>query len=53
MRWSADDAWKRDYGKTDGLSAAELERLRAEFDAVKAVAKELKNTNPIGRSSKL
>jgi hypothetical protein len=42
LRWSADDAWKRDYGNIDGLSAAEVERLRAEFDAGKAVAHALK-----------
>jgi len=38
LRWSDDEAWKRDYGNVEGLSAAELERLRAEFDAGKAVA---------------
>ncbi|HVT50115.1 MAG TPA: hypothetical protein VHE77_01015 [Dongiaceae bacterium] len=42
LRWSADEAWKRDYGNIVGLAPAELERLRAEFDAGKAVAHERK-----------
>jgi len=42
LRWSADDSWKRDYGNIDGLTAAELDRLRTEFDQGKSVAKRLK-----------
>jgi D-proline reductase (dithiol) PrdB len=42
LRWSDDDAWKRDYGNVEGLSRAELERLRAEFDTGKAKAQQLK-----------
>jgi len=40
LAWSADESWKRDYGNTEDLSPQELARLRAEFDAVKAVAKQ-------------
>jgi hypothetical protein len=42
LRWSADDAWKRDYGNIEGLAPDALQRLRAEFDQIKTVAKERK-----------
>lgn len=42
LRWSEDSSWKRDYGRIDHLSPQEKQRLRAEFDAVKAVAQEKK-----------
>jgi len=35
LRWSADSAWKRDYGRVAGLSPAELAALRADFEAQK------------------
>lgn len=38
LRWSADPSWKRDYGRTDHLAAADLAGLRSEFDAQKAAA---------------
>lgn len=39
LRWSEDHAWKRDYSNPAMLSADELARRRAEFDAQKAIAK--------------
>ena len=42
LRWSTDDAWKRDYGNVDGLAPEELDRLRAEFDQGKQIAKQRK-----------
>jgi hypothetical protein len=40
LRWSDDASWKQDYGNIDGLTEEEFDRLRAEFDQVKAVAKQ-------------
>ena len=34
--------WKKDYSNIDLLSAAEINRRRAEFDAVKRDAKKIK-----------
>lgn len=42
LRWSDDPSWKLDYCNVERLSAGELERLRAEFDAVKAEARRIK-----------
>ncbi len=42
VRWSRDPSWKLDYSNIHRLSADEIVRRRAEFDAVKAVAKEVK-----------
>jgi hypothetical protein len=39
LRWSEDASWKRDYSNPALLSADELARRRAEFDAQKAIAK--------------
>src|ERR1700744_2563084 len=39
LRWSEDPSWKRDYSNPAMLSAEELARRRAEFDAQKAIAK--------------
>ena len=39
LRWSEDPSWKRDYSNPALLSADELARRRAEFEAQKAVAK--------------
>jgi D-proline reductase (dithiol) PrdB len=44
LRWSTDAAWKRDYNNVALLSADELARRRAEFDAQKAVARTLRET---------
>jgi len=41
LAWSDDPGWKRDYGNLEGMSESELRRLRAEFDAQKAVARRL------------
>jgi hypothetical protein len=40
--WSGDPDWKKDYSNIDLLSAAEIARRRAEFDAVKQDAKKIK-----------
>jgi len=42
LRWSADPSWKRDYNNIAALSADELARRRAEFDAQKDVARKLR-----------
>ncbi|WP_119390102.1 glycine/sarcosine/betaine reductase selenoprotein B family protein [Taklimakanibacter lacteus] len=42
LRWSASPAWKLDYSNIERLSAEEIARRRAAFDAQKAVAKTLK-----------
>jgi hypothetical protein len=52
LRWSDDGSWKRDYGNVAGLAADEIAALRAEFDAVKAVAKERRQTLHTGSSSR-
>jgi len=39
QRWSDSAAWKQDYCNASRVDAAELARLRAEFDAAKAGAK--------------
>ena len=44
LRWREDAAWKRDYNNVALLSADELARRRAEFDAQKAVARTLRDT---------
>jgi hypothetical protein len=43
LAWSADESWKRDYGNIDGLTPGEIDRLRAEFDQGKAVARQRKD----------
>jgi D-proline reductase (dithiol) PrdB len=44
LHWRVDAAWKRDYNNVALLSAEELARRRAEFDAQKAVARTLRDT---------
>ena len=44
LRWREDAAWKRDYNNVALLSADELARRRAEFDAQKAVARTLRDS---------
>ena len=39
LRWSANASWKRDYNNVAAMSAEELARRRAEFDAQKAIAR--------------
>jgi hypothetical protein len=46
LQWSADPAWKRDYCNIERLSAADIARLRAEFDAGKREAQRLRAGNP-------
>lgn len=38
QRWSADEAWKEDYGNTARLTPAEIARRRAALDEAKAIA---------------
>ena len=42
LRWSASAAWKLDYSNIDRLSAEEIARRRAQFDAQKAIAKDIR-----------
>jgi hypothetical protein len=39
LRWAVSGEWKRDYCNIDRLSAAELQRRRAEFDRQKELAR--------------
>lgn len=43
LRWSADASWKRDYRNLEGLTAADLARLRAENDREKEIAQALRD----------
>lgn len=43
QRWSASAAWKQDYCNAARLAPDELARLRAEFDAAKQTALQLRN----------
>ena len=42
LRWSDDAAWKLDYCNIERLSAGQIARLRAEFDAAKNAARRLR-----------
>ena len=44
LRWSASAAWKLDYSNIDRLSAEEIARRRDQFDAQKAIAKDLRQS---------
>jgi hypothetical protein len=46
IRWRSDAAWKLDYCNIERLSAAEIERRRAEFDAGKDEARRLRAAAP-------
>ncbi|WP_420132431.1 glycine reductase [Rhodopseudomonas sp.] len=45
LRWSDDPSWKRDYNNVANLSAEELARRRAEFDAQKQRAREVRESS--------
>jgi len=45
LRWSEDAAWKRDYNNVANMSAEELARRRAEFDAQKQRARSIRDTS--------
>jgi D-proline reductase (dithiol) PrdB len=44
LRWSVDGAWKRDYNNVAVLSAGELARRRADFEAQKEIARGLRES---------
>jgi hypothetical protein len=44
LRWSREPSWKRDYNNIAALSPEELARRRAEFDAQKEIARNLRET---------
>jgi D-proline reductase (dithiol) PrdB len=44
LRWSAASDWKLDYSNASRLSAEELRRRRAEFDAGKAQARQIRES---------
>lgn len=46
QRWSASPEWKLDYCNPQRVAPEELARLRAEFDAGKAMARALRETAP-------
>ena len=49
LRWSDDADWKLDYSNVDRLSAEEIGRRRAEFDAAKRQAREVRDAELEGR----
>lgn len=49
LRWSDDPAWKLDYCNIERLSADEIARRRAEFDAVKETARALREVAGVVR----
>jgi len=49
LHWSDDPAWKLDYCNIERLSAEEIARRRAEFDAAKAKAGELREAAGVTR----
>jgi D-proline reductase (dithiol) PrdB len=44
LSWSQEETWKRDYGNVEGLAPAAIARLRAEFEAGKAIARQRRTT---------
>ena len=44
LRWSEDAGWRRDYSNPAMLTAEELARRRAEFDAQKQIARGIRNS---------
>jgi D-proline reductase (dithiol) PrdB len=44
--WSEDSTWKDEFFSIQHLSAQELARRRAEFDQIKAVAKDIRDQTP-------
>ena len=42
LRWSESSEWKRDYMNVERLTPAEIVRLRAESDAAKATATQIR-----------
>ena len=45
LRWSESPEWKRDYMNASALTPEEIVRLRAQFDEIKAVGKEIRDRN--------
>ncbi len=50
LRWSEDPDWKLDYCNIERLAPGELQRLRAEFDAVKRDGRRLREQAGLVRS---
>jgi D-proline reductase (dithiol) PrdB len=50
LRWSASSDWKLDYCNIERLSAAEIARRRAEFDAGKAQARTARDAAGVGEN---
>jgi hypothetical protein len=46
LRWSENDDWKLDYCNVERLTAEEIARRRAEFDAAKSEAKRTRDAAP-------
>jgi acyl-CoA synthetase (AMP-forming)/AMP-acid ligase II len=44
VRWPGDPDWKRHYLSVEGLSAEDIARLRAENDAIKATAQQVRDS---------
>lgn len=52
QRWSEDDDWQLDFMNIERLSEADINRLRAEFQAQKDVAREIVNREIVDRNVK-
>jgi D-proline reductase (dithiol) PrdB len=50
LRWSDNADWKLDYCNIERLSADEIQRRRAEFDAGKAIARTARDGAPVGQN---
>jgi hypothetical protein len=51
LRWSASADWKLDYSNIEQLSAEEIARRRAEFDANKEIARQQRVAAGVGKAA--
>jgi len=51
LRWSENPDWKLDYSNIEQLSAEEIARRRAEFDANKEIAKQRRVEDGVAKAS--
>lgn len=49
LRWSANPDWKLDFSNIEQLSAEEIDRRRAEFDANKEIARQQRVSVGLGK----
>ena len=51
LRWSENPDWKLDFSNIEQLSAAEIARRRAEFDANKEIAKQRRVEDGVAKAN--